>query len=185
MCDLASFASIRNCAEEFQKRYSRLDVLVNNAGVLLQERQESGDGIELNLAVNFLAPFLLTNLLIPVLKSGAPSRIVNVSSSMHKEGKINFTDLESKKSFDKYTAYAQSKLALILFTKKLARDLKESGVTVNVLNPGIAGTELEGIAFTVNESNQRATVVTAATSMANKGYVSNGACWITKKPSQC
>ncbi len=142
VCDLSSLASVRACAEEFKKSHQRLDVLINNAGVLPQERRESEDGIELNFAVNFLAPFLLTNLLLPILRSSAPSRIVNVSSSMHKEGRINFADLESKKSFDKYAAYAQSKLALLLFTKKLAKDLDGSGVTVNALNPGIVGTEM-------------------------------------------
>lgn len=142
LCDLASLSSIRECVGEFRKRYQRLDVLINNAGVLPQERQESKDGIELNLAVNFLAPFLLTNLLLPLLKQSTPSRIINVSSSMHKEGIINFADLESKRSFDKYKAYAQSKLALLLFTKKLARELKGSGVTVNALHPGVVGTEM-------------------------------------------
>ena len=142
VCDLSSFASIRACAEEFKKSHQRLDVLINNAGVLPQERRDSVDGVELNLAVNFLAPFLLTDLLLPILRRSAPSRIVNVSSSMHKEGRINFADLESKKSFDKYAAYAQSKLGLLLFTKKLAKDLDGSGVTVNALNPGIVGTEM-------------------------------------------
>jgi NAD(P)-dependent dehydrogenase (short-subunit alcohol dehydrogenase family) len=142
LCDLASLSSIRKCVGEFEKRYQRLDVLINNAGVLPQERQESKDGIELNLAINFLAPFLLTNLLLPLLKQSTPSRIINVSSSMHKEGQIDFADLESKKSFDKYKAYAQSKFALLLFTKKLARELKGSGVTVNALHPGVVGTEM-------------------------------------------
>ena len=141
-CDLASLSSIRECAEKYQKRYKRLDVLINNAGVLPQERQESKDCIELNLAVNFLAPLLLTSLLIPLLKRSAPSRIINVSSSMHKEGEINFDDMESKKGFDKYKAYSQSKLALILFTKKLALELDGSGVTVNALHPGVVGTEM-------------------------------------------
>lgn len=141
-CNFASFASIRACAEEFTKRYQRLDVLINNAGILPQERQESKDGIELNFAVNYLAPFLLTHLLLPLLKQSAPARIINVSSSMHAEGEINFADIESKKSFNKYAAYAQSKLALILFTKKLATELKGTGVTVNALHPGIVGTEM-------------------------------------------
>ncbi|MBI4068105.1 SDR family oxidoreductase [Candidatus Kaiserbacteria bacterium] len=142
LCDLASLTSIKECAREFQKRYNRLDVLINNAGVLPQERQESKDGIELNLAVNYLAPFLLTNLLLPLLKQCAPAQVVNVSSSLHAEGMINFEDLQSKKSFDKYKAYAQSKLALILFTKKLAKKLDGSGVTVNALHPGVVGTEM-------------------------------------------
>lgn len=142
ICDLASFSSIRECAEEFKKHYRRLDVLINNAGVFPQERLESKDGIELNFAVNFLAPFLLTNLLLPLLKQSAPSRIINVSSSMHAEGKINFADLESKNVFNKYKAYANSKLALMLFTKKLAKELEGSGVTVNAMHPGAVGTEM-------------------------------------------
>ena len=142
ICDLASFSSIRACAREFTERWEKLDVLIHNAGVLPQGRQESKDGIELNFAVNFLAPFLLTNLLLPLLKQSAPSRIINVSSSMYKEGEINFDDLESKKHFDKYKAYAQAKLALLLFTKKLAKDLQGSGVTVNALHPGIVGTQI-------------------------------------------
>lgn len=142
LCDLASFASIRECTKRYEERWERLDVLINNAGVLPQERQQSSDGIELNFAVNFLAPFLLTNLLLPLLRQSAPSRIINVSSSLHTEGKIDFNDLESKKHFDKYKAYAQSKLALILFTKKLAKDLEGSSVTANALHPGIIGTEI-------------------------------------------
>lgn len=142
VCDLASLSSVRACAKEFEERWTRLDVLINNAGVLSQERQESKDGIELNLAVNFLTPFLLTNLLLPLLKRSAPARIINVSSSMHTEGEINFDDLQSKETFDKYKAYAQSKLALLLFTKKLAKELEGSGVTVNALHPGIVGTEM-------------------------------------------
>ncbi len=142
VCDLSSFNSIRECAEEFKKHNSRLDILINNAGVLPQEREVSKDGIELNLAVNFLAPFLFSNLLLPLLKQSTPARIINVSSTMHAEGRIDFEDLESKKSFDKYKAYSQSKLALILFTKKLAKSLEGGGVTVNTLHPGVVGTEM-------------------------------------------
>lgn len=141
-CDLASLSSVGKCADEFKRRYERIDVLINNAGVLPQERQESKDGIELNLAVNFLAPFLLTSLLLPLLKQSAPSRIINVSSSMHKEGKINFDDLENKEHFDKYVAYSQSKLALLLVNKLLSNDLDGTGVTVNALHPGIVSTEM-------------------------------------------
>ena len=142
VADLSSLASVRHLAEEFMKRYPRLDVLINNAGVLEQTRKLSRDGFEMDFAVNYLAPFLLTNLLLPVLKASAPSRIVNVSSTMHAEGAINFDDLQSEKQFDRYRAYAQSKLALILFTKKLAKDLEGTGVTVNALHPGVIGTEM-------------------------------------------
>ncbi|HQT83021.1 MAG TPA: SDR family oxidoreductase [Candidatus Paceibacterota bacterium] len=142
VCNLASLASVRACADAVKERWSGINVLINNAGVLPQERQESEDGIELNLAVNFLAPFLLTNLLLPLLKANAPARVINVSSSMHTEGDIDFADLEGKNHFDKYKAYAQSKLALLLFTRKLARDLKGTGVTANALHPGVVGTEM-------------------------------------------
>ncbi len=141
ICDLASFDSIREMCTSFAREHEQLDVLVNNAGVMPQEREESNDGIELNLAVNFLAPFLITNLLLPLIKAAAPSRIVNVSSSLHAEGEIDFGDFKGR-SFDKYKAYARSKLAIILFTKKLAKDLSGSGVTVNALHPGVIGTKM-------------------------------------------
>lgn len=142
VCDLASLSAVKQMCDTFLAEHSRLDVLVNNAGVMPQERQESRDGIELNFAINFLAPVLLTRLLLPLLKKSALARIINVSSSMHTEGAIHFADLESKKSFDTYKAYAQSKLALLLFTKELARELEGSGVTVNALHPGVVGTEM-------------------------------------------
>ena len=142
VADLSSLASVRHLAAEVLERYPRLNVLINNAGVLEQTRKLSPDGFEMDFAVNYLAPFLLTKLLLPALRAGAPSRIVNVSSSMHTEGAINFDDLQSEKHFDRYQAYAQSKLALILFTKKLAKELSGSGVTVNALHPGVIGTEM-------------------------------------------
>ena len=96
----------------------------------------------MDFAVNYLAPFLLTNLLLPLLKASAPSRIVNVSSSLHLEGKINFDDLQSEHNFDTYSTYSQSKLALLLFTKKLARLLAGTGVTANALHPGVVATRM-------------------------------------------
>jgi NAD(P)-dependent dehydrogenase (short-subunit alcohol dehydrogenase family) len=142
VCDLSSLDSVRRAAEAFCARHKRLDVLINNAGVLEQTRKRSRDGFEMDFVVNYLAPFLLTDLLLPVLKASAPSRIVNVSSSMHTEGVINIDDLQSENHFDRYQAYAQSKLALLLFTKKLAKELKGSAVTVNALHPGVIGTEM-------------------------------------------
>ena len=142
VADLSSLAHVRSLAEKFISQHSRLDVLINNAGVMEHERKLSSDGFEMDFAVNYLAPFLLTNLLLPLLRSSAPARIVNVSSSLHKEGEIDFNDLQSENDFEVYKTYAQSKLALVLFTKKLARTLIGTGVTANALNPGIVATRM-------------------------------------------
>ena len=142
-CDLASFGSIRSCCEEFKNKYERLDVLINNAGVWDFRRRESKDGIENTFTINYLAPFLMTNLLLDILKRSAPSRIVNVASALHtRVHTINFDDIEFKKSFSAWQAYGQSKLAVILFTKLLAEKLKDTGVTVNCLHPGVAATNI-------------------------------------------
>jgi NAD(P)-dependent dehydrogenase (short-subunit alcohol dehydrogenase family) len=142
-CDLASFDSIRSCCKEFRTKYERLDVLINNAGTWDFKRRESADGIENTFAVNYLAPFLMTNLLLDILKNSAPSRIINVASTMHTRARtINFDDVELKKSFSAWKAYSQSKLAVILFTKILAEKLKDTGVTVNCLHPGMVATNI-------------------------------------------
>ncbi len=141
-CNLASFASIRGFASKFKSRYNRLDVLINNAGVWETKRNLSEDGIEMNFAVNHLAPFLLTNLLIDVMKSSAPARIINVASEAHKYGSIYFDDPEFEKKYSMVKSYAQSKLANILITKKLSQQLRGSGVTVNCLHPGFVKTRL-------------------------------------------
>ena len=140
-CDLASFDSIRKCCDEYKTRYKTLDVLVNNAGVWDFKRKESKDGIENIFATNYLAPFLMTNLLLDLLKKSAPSRIINVASALH-SGTINFDDLENKKHFSGTKAYAQSKLAIILFTRLLAKKLEGTGVTVNCVQPGLTRTNL-------------------------------------------
>ena len=140
-CDLASFESIHKFVKLFAQKYDKLHLLINNAGIWNNKKQFSRDGIELNLAVNHFAPFLLTNLLIEHLKVGAseslPARIINVSSDMHAYGTINFDDLEMQRNFDGIRAYAQSKLANILFTKVLAERLKPFHITANSLMPGV------------------------------------------------
>jgi NAD(P)-dependent dehydrogenase (short-subunit alcohol dehydrogenase family) len=141
-CNLASFDSIREFVKQFKNKYKNLHVLVNNAGIWESKRNLSEDGVELNFAVNNLAPFLLTNLLLDVMKNSSPARIVNVSSEAHRTGKINFADIEMEKNFSGYKSYSQSKLANILFTKKLSQVLKGSGVTVNCLHPGVVATGL-------------------------------------------
>lgn len=141
-CDLASFDSIRTFSRGFSAEVGRLDVLLNNAGVYERTRQESADNIELTWAVNFLAPFLLTDLLLELLKTSAPARIINVSSNAHWNGHIDFEDPEFKQKYRASQAYAQSKLANILHIKELAGLLEGSQVTANALHPGVINTPL-------------------------------------------
>jgi retinol dehydrogenase-12 len=140
LADLSSFQQIRNLADEVQRRTTRLDVLVNNAGALFLRRQLNQDGIELTFALNHLAYFLLTNLLLDLLKSTAlqagEARIVNVSSAAHRGERIHFDDLQFQHGYSGMRAYGQSKLANLLFTYELARRLADSGVTANALHPG-------------------------------------------------
>ena len=134
--DLASQTAVLQAVEDFQTRFDRLDVLINNAGIDVGTRQVTADGLELTFAVNYMAPFVLTTSLVELLKASAPARVLNVVSSGHKAGKIDFGDLQSERRFNGQRAYNNSKLALVLFTNELARRLKGSGVTVNAVDPG-------------------------------------------------
>ena len=136
LADLSSQTSIRQLATDFQARYNRLDVLINNAGAFFMKRQESIDGLEMTFALNHLGYFLLTNLLLDIIKDSTPARIVNVSSTAHHRVQLDFSDLQNKKSYRGFQVYSQSKLANLLFTYELARRLEGSGVTVNALHPG-------------------------------------------------
>jgi NAD(P)-dependent dehydrogenase (short-subunit alcohol dehydrogenase family) len=136
LADLAVQAEVRGLAEEFRERYDRLDVLVNNAGIIQSKRTETPDGIELTLAVNHLAPFLLTNLLLDLLKKSAPSRIITVSSEARRGAKIDFEDLQSERRYRPFKVYGMTKLANILFTYELAERLEGTGVVANSLHPG-------------------------------------------------
>ncbi|MCU0439813.1 MAG: SDR family oxidoreductase [Raineya sp.] len=140
-CNLASLKSIQTFTEQVKKDYPQIHVLINNAGVWQQNQALSDDGIEMTFAVNHLAPFLLTNLLLDTLKNSAPARIVNVASDLH-QGDINFSDIEFKKSFSGIGAYKQSKLANILFTRLLAKKIEGTNITTNALMPGFIATEL-------------------------------------------
>jgi retinol dehydrogenase-12 len=135
--DLSSQQDIRRLAQQFLERHNRLDVLLNNAGALFHPRRESVDGIEMTFALNHLGYFLLTNLLLDVLKASAPARIVNVSSLAHRRAKLDFDDLQGKRRYFAFRAYSASKLANLLFTFELARRLQGTGVTVNALHPGL------------------------------------------------
>lgn len=142
LLDLASLKSVRNFCDEILKEEPKIDVLINNAGIYQCPYTQTEDGFEMQFGVNHLGHFLLTNLLLDLLKRSAPSRIILVSSKLYKYGEINFDDLNSEKSYDKAFAYSQSKLANLLFTLELSRKLEETGVTVNALTPGIVRTNL-------------------------------------------
>src|SRR2546430_6612532 len=142
LADLSSIESVRSLQTEFQKKYSNLHVLINNAGLFNQRRNVTTNGYENTFATNYLAPFLLTNLQLPILKASAPSRIINVSSVGHYNGHINFDDLNLGREYGGWKAYGQSKLALVLFTHELAKKLQGTGVTVNAVHPGTVATNI-------------------------------------------
>ena len=140
--DLGSLASVRAGAAEILARCERLDVLVNNAGLVQTDRHESADGYEMTFAVNHLGPFLLTELLTDRLRASAPARVVTVASTAHSAARhgLDFDDLQSTRHYKGMRVYGASKLANILFTTELARRLEGSGVTANCLHPGTVGT---------------------------------------------
>ena len=142
VADLSSRSEIRRLAEEIAGRYDRIDVLVNNAAAVYSRRGLSADGIEMQLAVNHLAYYALTRLLLPHLSRAPRARVVNVASRAHFRGRIDFDDLNASRSYFALTAYNQSKLANVLFTYELARRRAGTGVTVNCLHPGLVRTRI-------------------------------------------
>ena len=134
--DLAVQAEVRGLAEGFKERHDRLDVLVNNAGLIRSERTRTPDGIELTLAVNHLAPFLLTNLLLDLLRESAPSRVITVSSEARRAAALDFDDLQSERRYRAFPVYGMTKKANILFTYELADRLAGTGVVANCVHPG-------------------------------------------------
>jgi NAD(P)-dependent dehydrogenase (short-subunit alcohol dehydrogenase family) len=143
VADLSSQRSVRQLVKDFEAGHDRLDVLVNNAGITSATRTETVDGVETVFATNHLGPFLLTNLLLPVLKASAPARIVTVSSGAQAMGKLDFDDLQSVHGYGEIRAYNASKLANILFTYELARRIQGTGVTANAVEPGFIKTNLK------------------------------------------
>jgi NAD(P)-dependent dehydrogenase (short-subunit alcohol dehydrogenase family) len=139
LADLSSQQEVRRLAHEFKNKYSQLHVLLNNAGAVFMQRQLSADDIEMTFALNHLASFLLTNLLLDVIKASAPARIINVSSNAHTTGKIEFDNLQGERNYSP-RVYENSKLANILFTMELAGRLEGTGVAVNALHPGFTAT---------------------------------------------
>ncbi|CAN5689467.1 SDR family oxidoreductase [soil metagenome] len=140
LADLSSQAEVRRLAQEFRDRHDRLDVLINNAGAMFMERLESVDGIERTFALNHLAYFQLTNLLLDRLQAASPSRIINVASDAHRGATLDFDDLQGHRRYRGFPAYCRSKLANLLFTYELARRLEGTGITVNALHPGFVAT---------------------------------------------
>jgi NAD(P)-dependent dehydrogenase (short-subunit alcohol dehydrogenase family) len=142
IADLASLADIRRVAVEITRRYPRLDVLINNAGAMYSSRKLTPEGVELTWAVNHLATFALTTLLLDVLRDSAPARVITTASAAHFGAQIPFDDLTADRSYASmgYTRYGQTKLANILFTAELARQLAGTGVTANCFHPGFVGT---------------------------------------------
>src|SRR5829696_2415068 len=166
VADLSSLAAVRGLADRILSEHDRLDVLVNNAGVISPERRESEDGYELTFAINYLSHFLLTRLLLPLLKDSVPARIVNVASAG--QSPLDFSNLMLERGYDAMRAYSQSKLAQVMFTFDLAEHLQDTGVTVNALHPAsLMDTKMVQSAFgytlsTVEEGAQ--TVVRLAVS---------------------
>jgi NAD(P)-dependent dehydrogenase (short-subunit alcohol dehydrogenase family) len=148
LADFSSLAQVRALAAEVQQRVERLDVLVNNAGVFFKERRLSEDGYELTFVINHLAPFLLSNLLLPLIQKSPSGRIVTVSSMLHTVGNLDLNDLHGEQDFSGRSAYALSKLGNILMTRELAQQLAGSGVTANCLHPGVIDTKLLRAGFT-------------------------------------
>jgi retinol dehydrogenase 12 len=149
LADFSDLQQVRTLASAFKERYSRLDVLVNNAGAFFNRRRKTQYGVEKTFLVNHLAPFLLTNLLLDTIKVSAPARIVNVSSDGHKSGNMDLNDLEFSRFYFGMQAYGRSKLANILFTYELDRRLEGSGVTVNTLHPGHVATDIWRTNFSI------------------------------------
>lgn len=140
LCDLGDYESIRNFVKTVKEKYDHIDVLVNNAGFISLDRQETKEGLERQFGINHIGHFLLTTELVDFMPRG--SRIVNVASGAHKTGRIHFNDINLHKRFNVIKAYSQSKLANVLFTRELARRLKKRGITVNCCHPGAVATNI-------------------------------------------
>jgi NAD(P)-dependent dehydrogenase (short-subunit alcohol dehydrogenase family) len=144
LADLSSMKQVRDLAEEFEQKHDKLHILINNAALWPTKRIMTSDGLETQFAINHLSHFLLTNLLLDIIKSSAPARIINTSSGLHKRAKIDFDNLQAEKSYRHMRVYGQTKLENVLFTKELARRLGGTDVTVNSFTPGVAKSPEKG-----------------------------------------
>jgi NAD(P)-dependent dehydrogenase (short-subunit alcohol dehydrogenase family) len=153
--DFSSIYDVKKMASELLTKYDRLDIVINNAGVYMNEKVITVDGFETTFAVNHLAPFLLTNMLLPLIRNSGSARIINVSSVAHTRAQLDWSNLNGEKKFDGYSAYALSKLANVLFTYKLAEILKNEVITVNALHPGVITTKLLLTGFNIKGASLR------------------------------
>jgi len=142
LADLSDMDDVRKCGIKIKSKYQQLDVLINNAGTFQSARKLNKDGIELQFAVNYLAPFLLTNLLLDILKTSTSARIINLASLSHYRGRMHFEDISFRSKYNGLKAYEQSKLALVLFTYELARRIRETTISVNCADPGRVNTHI-------------------------------------------
>ena len=196
LCDLSSFESILEFSKRIKEKYEAIDVLINNAGVILTKRQETKEGFEMQIGVNHFGHVLLTRELLPLLKKADSGRIVVVSSGAHKGGKIYFHDLQLKKNYSTFRAYAQSKLANVLYVKSMAKKLRQTNVTINAVHPGAVGTnfgvdrdtgfgktllKVLGIFFLTPEEGAR-TIIYLADSKEVEGK--SGGYYYKQKPSE-
>ncbi len=175
--DLSSLAEVRRMAEEMKRRDEKPSVLLNNAGVYMKERKLSPDGFEMTMAVNHLAPFLLTHLLLEGDTGDALGRIVNVSSVAHTRGQVDLDDIAgTRRSFEPYALYAASKLANVLFTVELARRLAPRGITVNALHPGVVSTKLltEGFEMSGSDSLETGAATSVMLTLSAEGGATTG-----------
>jgi NAD(P)-dependent dehydrogenase (short-subunit alcohol dehydrogenase family) len=142
-CDLGNYKSIVKCVKAINEDYDKIDVLINNAGVWNTKFELTSEGVESHFGINHLGHFLLTNLLLPIIKKGKSPRIINLSSGIHYRAKLNINDLEGREiKFSSFMAYANSKLCNLLFTNKLARIVEQDNITVNAVHPGVVKTAL-------------------------------------------
>ncbi|MCB0282637.1 MAG: SDR family oxidoreductase [Calditrichaeota bacterium] len=139
--DLASPESVANVSEKIKSEYAQIDILINNAGILKRKYESTADGYEMTLAVNYLAPFLLTKLLLPIVEKSPNGRIINLTSELYKKGTAIIEKSPSDNKFNGNKAYANSKMLVVLFTKELARRLENKNVTVNCVHPGVVATD--------------------------------------------
>ena len=177
--ELGNLQSVRDMAAIFIDRYDRLEVLINNAGVFPTKQRMTDDGFEMQIGVNHLSHFLLTNLLLPMLKVSTPSRVITVSSALHKKGTIDFDSFRGMKKYSGSVAYNQSKLANVLFALELSQRLEGTGVTSNVLHPGAVATDIVrdlpwlirkiiGLMFIAPEKGAETTVMLASDETLNE-----------------